>query len=232
MNFPERLITGTLIKRYKRFLADVLLDNGDIVTAHCPNTGSMQGCAISGSKVWLSESNDPKRKLAYTWQLIACDNSMIGINTHLANKLVLEAITNGTISDFSGYTNIRTEVKYGKENSRIDLLIDFPDYQYYVEVKNVTLIEEGTAYFPDAITQRGQKHIRELMYMVDQGHKAAVLFCIQHTGATTFTTASHIDKEYAELLSLAKKHGVSIFAYRAAIEPAKVLLTEKVIINI
>lgn len=173
MKLPE-LINGTLIKRYKRFMADIQLEDGSIVTAHCPNSGSMLGCNIPGSRVMISRSDNPGRKLAYTWELVQADGHWVGLNTMLPNRLAEEGILNGTVSELQGYTTLRREVPYGSERSRIDILLEGEQGRCYVEVKNVTLVEDGVALFPDAVTTRGQKHLRELMQMVQQGNRSTL----------------------------------------------------------
>lgn len=205
---------GKLLRRYKRFLADVLLDDGTEITIHCPNTGSMRNCLFPGERVWFSTSDNPKRKYAHTWEQAASDEGhIIGINTGRANALAAEAIEAGVISELTGYDRLRREVKYGSENSRIDLLLESEDKPAcYIEVKSCTLLEQGQGYFPDAVTTRGQKHLRELMEMVKQGHRAVLLFVVQHTGITTVAAARHIDPEYAELLTQAHQAGVEILA--------------------
>lgn len=210
------LTEGVLVKRYKRFLADIDV-NGEVITAYCPNTGSMLGCAVPGSRVWLSKMENSSRKYPHTLEIIEVDGCLIGINTALPNKLVVDAIENKKIPQLSGYASIRTEVKYGEENSRIDILLEKHDAKCFVEVKNVTLVENGAAYFPDAVTLRGQKHLRELMYVVQQGHRGVIFFCVQHTGAQTVSPAAHIDKDYADLLIQALDNGVEVIAYLADI---------------
>lgn len=221
MNFSEPLIKAKLIKRYKRFLADVELENGQKITIHTANTGSMTGCAISGSPIWISNSHNPKRKYLYSWELSSTQSSsageshLIGINTALANKLVKEAIEQGYISELSQYEKITTEVPYGQENSRIDLLVTYTDGQKcYIEVKNVTAsFETGIAAFPDAVTVRGSKHLRELELMVQQGHRGVIVFCVQRDDIHTVRTAQEIDPVYARTLFQAAKNGVEILAY-------------------
>ncbi len=170
------LITGILIKRYKRFLADVKLDTGEKITAHCPNSGSMKGCAIPGSKVWLSISDNPKRKYKYTWELIQIPETIIGINTLLPNKLVKQAIENGEIEELSGYNRVKAEIKTSS-HTRLDLLLekDTGD-KCYVEIKNCTMVENKVAMFPDAVTLRGQKHLDELEHLVSLGNRGVIFF--------------------------------------------------------
>lgn len=228
MLFSSPLIRGRLIKRYKRFLADVELADGQIVTAHCANTGAMTGCAKPGFVAWLSEHSDPKRKLKYSWELAQnTDGEFIGINTHKANKLVAEALDQGIITQLQGYETIKPEVRYGRENSRIDFLLQSPGREdCYVEVKSVTLLEDGQGFFPDTRTARGTKHIRELMEMRQLGHRAVLLFCVQHTGISSVSPAAHLDPEYAESLVQAAEAGVEITAWSCEIDQEKVLINQ------
>jgi len=220
------LYRGVLIKRYKRFLADVQLEDGRTVTAHCPNSGSMKGCALPGSPVWLSLSDNKKRKLAYTWELVEADGCLAGINTALPNLLVREAIENGTVSQLAGYETIRPEVPYG-ENSRIDLLLDGPAGRCFVEVKNVTLAEGDRALFPDAVTLRGQKHLRELMRVVSEGGRGVIFFTVLRGDARSMSPADLIDPEYGRLLRESCRHGVEALAYQALVTPAEIRLIEQ-----
>lgn len=229
MKFDPPLLSGTLIKRYKRFMADIELPDGDVITIHCPNTGSMLNCNLPGSRVWFSDSGNPKRKYRHTWEVVAVGEAgkfRAGINTGLANKLVKEAVEAGLITELAGYDGLRTEVKYGNENSRIDLLLETPDSaaQCFVEVKNVTLGEDGIAFFPDAVTERGRKHLRELAAMVAEGHRAVLLFCVQLTGVTEVRPADHIDPAYGAALREAVEQGVEVYAYQADISPAEIRL--------
>jgi sugar fermentation stimulation protein A len=223
MKLPP-LINGRLIRRYKRFLADVELSDGNIVTAHCPNSGSMKGCAIPGSRVWLSRSENPDRKLPYTWELAEVGGCMIGLNTGLPNRLVREAIENGTVGELQGYDTIRPEVLYG-EHSRIDLLLEGPSRRCYVEVKNVTLVEGGRALFPDAVTERGQKHLRELMRVAREGDRGVIFFTVQRGDGFSVSPADLIDPEYGRLLRIALMNGVEALAYRAEVTPQEIRLT-------
>ena len=216
MKFVPKLRQGMLIKRYKRFLADVSLPNGDIITIHCPNTGSMKNCLFPGQTVWFSTSDNPKRKYPNTWEIMTTDQQhLISINTGLANALAEEAIENSIIEELTGYTDLKREVKYGSENSRIDILLradNQPDC--FIEVKSCTLLEDECGYFPDSVTTRGQKHLRELMEMVKLGHRAVLLFVVQHTGIEHVKPAAHIDPEYADLLAQAIQAGVEVLAYK------------------
>ncbi|MGS0695090.1 DNA/RNA nuclease SfsA [Shewanella sp. 0m-4] len=228
MQFIPSFESGVLIQRYKRFLTDITLDNGEEVTIHCPNTGSMRNCLFVGEKVWFSVSDNPKRKYSRTWELAETpEGHMIGINTGRANALAEEAINNGVISELQGYGSLRREVKYGSENSRIDILLEDADKaNCYIEVKSCTLLEEGQGYFPDAVTTRGQKHLRELMEMVQQGQRAVLLFVVQHSGINSVQAAAHIDPDYAALLSEAHLKGVEIIAYKADSSPIETRLVK------
>ncbi len=224
MKFPDPLIKGRLIKRYKRFLADIELeggpDHGKIVTAHCANSGSMLSVNEAGADVWLSPARNPDRKLKYTWEMIRIGRSLVGINTHLPNGIVAEAIEAGRIPELKGYGSLRREVKYG-ENSRIDLLLetDGPGEvaKCYVEVKNVTMRRDRTkgapVEFPDAVTTRGAKHLRELAAMVREGHRAVMMYLVQRADSPAFAIAADIDPVYAEGLKVAMKAGVEVLCY-------------------
>ncbi|AEV38495.1 Sugar fermentation stimulation protein-like protein [Pseudovibrio sp. FO-BEG1] len=214
MRFDVPLVTGRLIKRYKRFLADVILDeDGAEITAHCANSGSMMGLKEPGIKVWLTPNDDPKRKLKYSWEMLEIDGAMVGINTSRPNGLVEEAIEAGRIPELTGYDKLRREVKYGK-NSRIDILLEGEgDKRTYVEVKNVTLArEDGIAEFPDAVTARGAKHLDELADMVREGHRAAMVFLIQRDDCDALVLARDIDRKYGEAFDAAVKAGVEVYA--------------------
>ncbi len=218
MKFPQSLIEGRLIRRYKRFLADVRLPDSTEVTAHCPNTGSMLGCQPPDGKVWLSLSDNPARKLPYTWELVETSPGTLAcINTARPNAQAREAIEAGRISELAGYSHSRPEVKYGEEKSRIDLLLSGHETEpdAWVEVKNVTLEENGQGFFPDAVTTRGQKHLRELMAQVALGDRAVLFFVVNHTGIETVRPADHIDPQYGQLLRQACDAGVEVIAYRA-----------------
>ena len=218
MNFPENLVEGRLLKRYKRFLADVRLLDGEIVTAHCPNTGSMMGCQPEDARVWLSRASNPKRKLRYTWELVETSPGQLAcVNTARPNAQTRAAVEAGVIAGLSGYGSVRAEVRYGAEKSRIDLHLSEHGTldDAWVEVKNVTLCEAGVGYFPDAVTLRGQKHLRELMGQVRGGDRAVLLFCVNHTGITEVRPADHIDPAYGELLREASAAGVELMAWQA-----------------
>jgi len=212
------MVSGTLIRRYKRFLADVELETGEKVTAHCPNSGSMKGCAIPGSPVWLSMSDNPKRKYRYTWELIDVPGTMIGINTLVPNRLVKQAIENGLIKELSGYEQVKAEVKTSA-HTRLDLLLESPvKKKCYVEIKNCTLVEKGVAMFPDAVTTRGQKHLDELEHLVSCGHRGVIFFLIQRMDAKSFKPADGIDKVYGEKLRKVVEQGVEVIAMDTVID--------------
>lgn len=232
MLFAQALESGKLIKRYKRFLADVELDSGELITAACPNTGSMLGCNMPGSRVWLSSSDSLTRKYRHTWELVETHPGVIiGINTNLPNRLVVEAIETKVIKELSGYREIKTEVRYGHENSRIDILLDGHGKKppCYVEVKNVTAaVENGIALFPDAVSERGSKHLRELMAMVAEGFRAVLVFCVQRGDAQEVRPADGIDPVYGKTLRQALMSGVEVLAYRAAVSPQEIVLADKI----
>jgi len=225
MLLPSHTQTGTLIKRYKRFLADIQLEDGSIVTAHTPNSGSMMGCAVPGSSAILSRSDTPGRKYPLTWELVRVNGVWIGINTGYPPKLVKEGIENGTVSELQGYESIRPEVKCG--DSRLDLFLDGGPSPCWVEVKNVTLIENSRALFPDAVTTRGQKHLRELQRLVRQGERGVIFYVIQREDAESFAPADMIDPEYGRLLREVMSDGVEALAYRAMVSPAEIKLTNR-----
>jgi len=222
MNLPP-VIFGTLIKRYKRFLADVELDEGSVITVHCPNTGRMTTCAEPGWRVALSDSQNPKRKYRYTWELVHNGTCWICVNTGRANQMAFEAVSDGTIPELSGYSEVLREQTFG--NSRFDLLLRNGEDLCYVEVKNVTLLAADGCYaFPDAVTERGRKHLNELVDVVKAGHRAAMLFVIPRSDGTSFRTAPEIDPKYADALSNAINNGVEIHAWRADVSPKEIRL--------
>jgi sugar fermentation stimulation protein A len=228
MYFNPPLIPGKLVNRYKRFLADIELANGNVITAHCPNSGSMKSCVTPGWKVMVSIHDNSKRKYPHTWEMVHNGTCWIGINTGIPNIIAKEAIEQGVISELNNYTEIKREVPYGK-NSRIDLYLKNKNQVCYVEVKNVTLVEnDGYYYFPDSVTERGRKHLFELMDMVDQGHRAVMLYIIQRSDGTRFKPAAHIDPAYAESLNEANMKGIEILAYRAEVRPELIEIKETV----
>ncbi|WP_075184944.1 DNA/RNA nuclease SfsA [Teredinibacter haidensis] len=226
MHFEPPLIKARLLKRYKRFLADVVLDNGEELTVHCPNTGSMKNCIVENSTCYLSDSNNPKRKYRYTWELATTpDGNLARINSATANALVAEAIEGGVIAELSGYPSLQREQKYGQEGSRIDLLLLSEAQRCYVEVKSVTLaVDDRQGLFPDAVSSRASKHLRELMAMRRQGYRAVLFYCVQHTGIDRVSPADEIDPEYGRLLRDAVSAGVEVLAYRADISPESIQL--------
>ena len=212
MNFDQRLISGEFIKRYKRFFVDIKVGNS-IITAHCPNTGSMMGLLKKGNNVWLSKSDNPNRKLKYTLQIIESQKSRVGINTHLTNKIVFNALSKGIIKNLKNLSNIQQEVKFGK-NTRFDFLLTKKTKKIFVEVKNVTLSrQKNIAEFPDAITSRGLKHILELLKASKKGYEIYLLFVIQRNDCHKFKLAKDIDPEYCELLLKAVKKNLKILCY-------------------
>lgn len=219
MLFKTPLVRGTLIKRYKRFLADVTLDDGTVVTAHTANSGSMMGCCEPGSEVWLSPADNPERKLKWTWELIRIGDGLVGINTSWPNALVAEACAKGLIPEVAGYDTVRREVKYGK-NSRIDVLLEKADgSRCYVEVKNVTLARDGHAEFPDAVTARGAKHLVEMTDMVAEGHRAVMVYLVQREDCEAFRVAADIDPAYRDALALAMSKGVEAVCWACRVTP-------------
>jgi sugar fermentation stimulation protein A len=218
MQFNQKLQPGTLIRRYKRFLADIQLGNEEIITVHCPNSGSMLGCSAPGSPVLLSTSPNPKRKYSRTLEMVLSNRIWVGINTALTNHLVREALEARRIKEFSALDAIRPEIKTSV-NTRLDFLLEQQGKKIYLEVKNCSLAENGAAMFPDAITTRGTKHLQELAELRAQGHKAAVLFCVQRGDADHFRPAAHIDRVYADTLDEVAGAGVMVLAYQADVSP-------------
>jgi len=233
MQFPSPLIRGKLIKRYKRFLADVKLDSGEEITAHCANPGSMLGLKEPGSRVWLSQNDNPKRKLKYSWELLEVDlgegPTLVGINTSHPNALVADAIHSGVIKELSGYRALRREVKYGV-NSRIDILLENIDLsRCYVEIKNVHLMRNpGLAEFPDSVTSRGKKHLIELSNMVAAGHRAVMVYLVQRGDAKEFSLARDIDPAYGDAFDEAAHAGVEAFVYMCELSPEGIEVTRKI----
>jgi sugar fermentation stimulation protein A len=226
MRFSSALIHGTLVQRYKRFLADVQLADGTIVTAHCTNTGSMMGCNAPGSRVYISRSDNLNRRLAYTWELIRVDKTWVGINTLHPNRLVAEAIPGGIIRELGGYTTLRREV-ITRLGTRLDLYLEGSGGACFVEVKNVTLAFSGTAAFPDAVSERGTKHLKELIRLRRKGYRTAVVFVIQRQDCSIFRPADEIDRQYGRWLRRAFKAGVEILPYRARVTRHELVLTER-----
>lgn len=226
MQFTPALQPATLVQRYKRFLADVVTPEGVALTLHCPNTGAMTGCATPGDTVWYSTSLNIKRKYPYTWEITqTAGGEYICVNTLRANQLVKEAISLDLIPELRGYNSLKTEVKYGAENSRIDFMLQAEDQpECYIEVKSVTLADRDNGYFPDAVTLRGQKHLRELISVAAEGKRAVLFFAVLHSAIGKFSPARHIDPKYAQLLNEAQKQGVEVLAYKAELSADNITL--------
>jgi sugar fermentation stimulation protein A len=246
MKFEKPLEKAFLLSRYKRFLCDVRLQDGSETTIYCPNTGSMKNCCPKNAPIWFSRSANKKRKYECTWELVETpEGHKIGINSSFANQLVVEAIENNIIKELLDFETLQTEVKYGEESSRIDILLSkgkskvklndqssSEKYLTYIEVKSVTLLEDdGWGYFPDAVSTRGQKHIRELISVVKQGHRAVLLFCIQHSGIHKMKAAAHIDPKYAQLLKQADQAGVEILSYACDLNDREIKLVRKTVFS-
>ena len=231
MKFTKALIKGKFVRRYKRFFTDVKV-NKSIITAHCPNTGSMMGLLNENNDAWVSKNDDPKRKLKFTLEILKSKNNLIGINTHLANKLVFEGLKNNSFLEFKNLENIQPEVFYNKE-TRFDFLVSKENNKSFIEVKNVTLIRDNkNSEFPDAITTRGSKHIKTLIEASKKGYQCYVLFLVQISNCKYFKIAKDIDKEYYENYKYAKKVGVNFIAYNCKIGSKEIKVDKKVkIIN-
>ena len=231
MEFTKSLLKGKLIKRYKRFFIDVKI-NKQIVTAHCPNTGSMKGLLDKGNEVYLLKNDNPKRKLKYGLEIIKAKKNLVGVNTHMANKIVSHGLSNNLIKELQNNDTIKTEVFFNKE-TRFDFLIEKKNQKSFVEVKNVTLFrDEKTAEFPDAITTRGSKHLITLIDAIKKGYKAYLIFLVQIQNMEKFKIAKDIDTEYYKNYILAKKAGVNFLAYRCNISAKKIFIDKKIkIIN-
>jgi sugar fermentation stimulation protein A len=218
VSFPQPLLKARLVKRYKRFFADGILEGGAEVTAHCPNTGSLKTCGSPGDTIFLLHDPSPTRKLAYTWELTELATGFVGVNTSRPNQVAKAAVLAGKIPELDGYQNIRSEVKYDQD-SRIDLLLSEPKQGKshslcYVEVKNTTLFEDGAVKFPDAVTARGLKHLKALEAMVKQGHRAVMLYMVNRSEGNFFRVAGEIDPQYEKALIHAVQNGVEVLAYR------------------
>jgi sugar fermentation stimulation protein A len=222
------LIPGILIKRYKRFMADITLTSGRTVTAHCPNSGSMQACCEPGRPVYMSFHDHPRRKLKYTWELIEMPASIVGINTQVPNRLVAKSIEAGLVPDLNGYDSISREIKTSKK-TRLDILLNKGEKnRCYVEIKNCTLVEDGVARFPDAATSRGLKHLVELKSLISEGFRGVIFYVIQRMDAITFQPADHIDPAYGKELRRALEHGVEILVYDTQIDLETIRLNRKI----
>ena len=231
MNFENKLISGVFIKRYKRFFVDIKIKN-QIITAHCPNTGSMYGLLKEGNRVWVSKSKNPNRKLKYTLEIIQDKKSMVGVNTHSTNKIVKHGLQNNLIQEFKDIMTIEPEIRFGL-NTRFDFLISFKKSKAFVEVKNVTLSrKKKVAEFPDAITSRGLKHINELMKASKKGYKIFILYLIQRNDCNLFTIAKDIDTQYAKALSKAVKNNLKILCYDCKFSSKGIKLNSKVDLKI
>ncbi len=230
MEYQSALERAVLVRRYKRFLADVIRADGTELTIHCPNTGSMLGCNEPGSQVWMSRSDNPKRKYAHTWEQVAgADDVRIGVHTGRSNSLVREAIEHNVIDELSGYDEVKAEVSI-EPGSRIDFVLAHPTRRTcVVEVKNVSAaVTGGVAFFPDAVSTRARKHLEVLMRRVDAGERAVLLFCIQRDDVTAVRPADDIDPEYGRVLRQAQSHGVEVFAYAASLTDTAVTLNKSV----
>ena len=226
MQFKQELQPGVLLKRYKRFLADIELEDGRSITVHCPNTGSMLGCSEPGSPVMISKSDNPGRKYPHTLEMVQTGSAWVGVNTALTNKLVREALENEVVKEFSRLDTIVQEVKTSA-HSRLDFLLERGGTRIYMEVKNCSLAESRAAMFPDAVTARGTKHLHELAALKKQGHKAAVFFCVQRQDADYFMPAHHIDPVYAETLVNMASEGVMVLAYQVDVSPREIAIARK-----
>lgn len=230
MRFNPPLEEGRLIRRYKRFLADIETVSGELLTIHCPNTGSMLNCQVEGGQVWFSRSNDPNRKLPGTWEIGETPHGRhFCVNTGRANGLIEEALRAGVITELNGFTELRREVAYGQEKSRIDFRLDYPDGPAYVEVKSVTLGFDGVAVaaFPDAVTQRGAKHLRELAHLARDGIRAVQLYCVNLTGIEAVRPAEEIDAAYAAALREAVASGVEVLAYGVSLTHEEMIVDRR-----
>jgi len=231
MKFTSTLIKGKLEKRYKRFFADIKV-NKEIIISHCPNTGSMKGLLDANNEVWISKNDDPKRKLKYTLEIIRVKKKLVGVNTHLANKIVYHGLSNNLINELNNSQNIKAEVFFNKE-TRFDFLVKKNNQKNFVEVKNVTLFrEKKISEFPDAITARGSKHLKALIDAIKKGYKSYIIYLVQIQGMKYFKIAKDIDKEYYQNFLIAKKAGVNFLAYRCKISPKEIKIEKKLkIIN-
>ncbi len=227
MKFKNKLLQGTLVKRYKRFFVDIEYQNKTI-TAHCPNSGSMMGLLGVGNKVWFTETDNPKRKLKYTLQIISENKKLVGINTHLTNKIVLEALNKKKIKKLIKFNNIKSEVKFS-DNTRFDFLISNKKKKCFLEIKNVTLVRtDNIAEFPDAITSRGTKHLRELINAKKKGYESYIFYLIQRQDCKSFKIAKDIDEEYKNVFDLAIKNGVKMLCYDCKLNNEEIIINKQV----
>lgn len=226
MNFKKPLIHGRLIKRYMRFLADVKLDSGEIITAHCTNSGSMKSCLENNAEVYLSPIDNPNRKTKFTWEMIKINGNWVGINTSNPNQLAFESVRDGKIEKLIGYTDVQREVTF--DDSRFDLMAKKDKETCFIEVKNVTFKEGNFALFPDAVTSRGKKHLETLAKVKEQGMRAVMLYIIQRTDVDTFAPAKEIDPEYAKALKIAYNNGVEIIPMQVLVTPENIELLKEI----
>ncbi|BAP80840.1 DNA-binding transcriptional regulator [Pseudomonas sp. MT-1] len=233
MQFTTPLEQGRLVRRYKRFLADVVTDTGEHLCIHCPNTGSMLNCMGEGARVWFQRNSDPKRKLPGTWELVETPQGRLAcVNTARANRLVEEALLAGVIGELNGFTALKREVAYGIENSRVDFRLDYPAGPAFVEVKSVTLgfADTAVAAFPDAVTDRGARHLRELAVLARQGVRAVQLYCVNLAGIEAVRPAGEIDPHYAAALRDAVEAGVEVLAYGVELSPQEIRLVRPLLV--
>ncbi|HDL19586.1 MAG TPA: DNA/RNA nuclease SfsA [Bacteroidetes bacterium] len=230
MKFEKNLIKGKLIKRYKRFLADIQLEDSHVITAHCPNSGSMMGLLDEGNDVYVWQSDNPKRKLKYSWELVQSNGTLVGINTMRPNYLVKEAIEAGVIAELQGYPSLKMEVKYGQK-SRLDMLLE-NSRKCYVEVKNVTLVKGDIALFPDSVTSRGAKHLDELLHIIREGNRAVVVFVVQREDAVKFVPAIKIDPVFSGKLKDVLSEGVEALAYQAVVSKTEIKIVRKLPVSV
>ena len=227
MKFKERLLQGILVKRYKRFFVDIKYQNKTI-TAHCPNSGSMMGLLNEGCKVWFSKSDNPKRKLKYTLQIVSVNKKLVGVNTHLTNKIILESLKEKKIKSLIKFSNIKSEVKFS-DQTRFDFLISNRKEKCFLEVKNVTLVrEKNIAEFPDAITSRGTKHLKELITAKKKGYESYILYLIQRDDCKTFKIAQDIDEEYKNAFETALKNGVKVLCYDCKLSSEEIKINNQI----
>ncbi|MCD6165417.1 DNA/RNA nuclease SfsA [bacterium] len=245
MKLPQLLISGILLKRYKRFLADIHLSTGEVITAHCPNSGRLSGLSTPGNPVQVWKSSNPRRRLLYTWEMVRVNSIWVGINTNRSTALAVEAIENGIITQLQGYGGIQTEVRLEADNrfrqgdlaacpvreaysARLDLRLFGNTPDCFVEIKNVTLVEDGIAYFPDGVTVRGSKHVIELERAVAKGYKGVILFVVQREDAVVLRPADHIDSRFAQTLRQACSNGVQAIAYKASVSPGEIVIVREI----
>ena len=227
MKFKNKLLQGTLIKRYKRFFVDIKYQNKKVI-AHCPNSGSMMGLLTEGNKVWFSKADNPNRKLKYTLEILGANKNMIGVNTHLTNKIVLEALENKKIKDLIKFNDIKSEVKFS-DNTRFDFLISNKKEKCFLEVKNVTLVrKKAIAEFPDSITSRGSKHLKELINAKRKGYASYILYLIQRDDCKSFKVASDIDEVYKNNFDIALKNGVKMLCYDCKLSNEEIIINNRI----